>query len=168
MSPPSVHEGDWFTVPLRNGGYALGVVARKGKGGVLVGYFFGPRREAVPTLEDAEHLAPNEAVLVEHFGDLSLRDRSWPLLGPLKSWRREAWPIPNFTRVEPLGGRAWIVIYGDDPRTALREEPCSKEAASKLRPDGLAGAGAVEIQMTQLLPVTQHEETKPKRASRSE
>jgi hypothetical protein len=148
---PAVREGDWFAIPLRDGGYGLGVVARKGKGGVLLGYFFGPRRDAVPTLDDAKHLSPSETVLIEIFGDLSLRDRTWPLLGQLTSWRREIWTIPRFSRTEPLSGRAWIVVYGDDPRTRLREEPCSLEVASKLRPDGLSGSGAVEIQLTELL-----------------
>jgi hypothetical protein len=37
-------EGDLFAVPLRDGGYGIGVVARVGRRGVLVGYFFGRRR----------------------------------------------------------------------------------------------------------------------------
>ena len=37
-------EGSVFLVPLRNGGYARGVVARAtGEGKGLFGYFFGPR-----------------------------------------------------------------------------------------------------------------------------
>ena len=49
-------EGDWFAVPLQNGGYSLGLVARAdGEGGVL-GYFFGPRREQLPTKADTQGL----------------------------------------------------------------------------------------------------------------
>lgn len=49
-------EGDWLAVPVRDGGLAVGVVARMdGKGGV-VGYFFGPRRNDVPALEDVDEL----------------------------------------------------------------------------------------------------------------
>jgi hypothetical protein len=151
MKYQNVHEGDWFAVPLREGGYAFGVVARKGKRGILLGYFFGPKRKTMPSLEDAEKMLPHEAVLVERFGDLGLRDRTWPLLGPLKAWSREAWPIPDFCRTEVPGGRTWRVIYADDPRTPAREEQCSAAVASKLREQGLAGAGAVEIQLTELL-----------------
>ena len=146
-----VREGDWFAVPLRTGGYALGVVARKGKGGILLGYFFGPRRERVPTIEDAHDLTPDDAVLVERFGHLGLRDRRWPLLGPRATWRREDWPMPKFGRLEPYANRGWIVIRGDDPGRPIREEPCTMEVASKLLPEGLDGAGAVEIGLTKLL-----------------
>lgn len=146
-----IFEGDWFAVPLREGGYAVGVVARKDKGGILLGYFFGPRRETVPVHEEAARLSPGEAVLVTRFGHLGLRDRTWPILGSVKPWSRDAWPIPEFCRTEGPGGRTWKVIYADDLATPAREERCSAEVASKLRPDRLAGAGAVEIRLTELL-----------------
>ena len=151
MKRPTVREGDVFAVPLREGGYAVGVVARKDTGGILFGYFFGPRRESVPTLEDVQGLSPNEAVLVEIFGHLGLRDRTWPILGAMKPWNREAWPIPEFCRTQSLTGRTWRVTYGDDLATPVREERCTAEVASTLRPDRLAGAGAVEIGLTKLL-----------------
>ncbi|MFO0755163.1 MAG: immunity 26/phosphotriesterase HocA family protein [Byssovorax sp.] len=152
--PQFIREGDWFAVPLETGGYAIGVVARKSKGGVLLGYFFGPRREKVPTIEDTKDLSVHGAVLVGRFGDLSLRDRTWPLLGPRPGWVREEWPMPRFGRVEPYANRGWIVIYGDDPSDVIREERCSMEDASKLLPDRLAGAGAVEFRLTKLLAKT--------------
>lgn len=151
MKPQNVHEGDWFAVPLREGGYGLGVVARKGKHGILLGYFFGPRRESLPSLAETEKLTPRETVLVERFGDLGLRDRTWTLLGASGSWTREAWPIPEFRRTEVPSGKTWKVIYIDDPRIPGREEPCSPEVAATLLPDRLAGAGAVEIRLTELL-----------------
>jgi hypothetical protein len=65
-------EGDWFAVPLRDGDYAVGVVARvDGSGGVL-GYFFGPRRAEVPSLLEVENLDPDQALRVLRFGDLGL------------------------------------------------------------------------------------------------
>lgn len=149
MKPQKVNEGDWFAVPLREGGYALGVVARKGKPGILLGYFWGPRRDAVPALDEVRDLAPESAILIEQFGDLSLRDRTWPILGSLGSWDREKWPIPTFCRTDSAG-RSWKVFYGDD-LVAHREERCSAEVASTLRRDRLAGAGAAEIRLTELL-----------------
>jgi len=65
-------EGSVFLVPLRDGGYARGVVARAGpKGKILMGYFFGPRlatRDDMP-LSD---LAPAQAILRMRFADLGL------------------------------------------------------------------------------------------------
>ena len=41
MPKASYREGDWFAVPLRDGGYAAGLIARANPKGVLLGYFFG-------------------------------------------------------------------------------------------------------------------------------
>jgi hypothetical protein len=88
-------EGTWFAVPLRDGGYASGLVSRMAPTGrVLLGYFFGPRRAAAPRLEDVRGLVPADAVLVQRFGDLYLIERRWPILGRYKDWQRDAWPIP--------------------------------------------------------------------------
>jgi hypothetical protein len=148
---PKIREGDLFAVPLREGGYALGVVARKNRSSILFGYFFGPRREAIPAIDDVGRLSPSEAVLVARFGYLGLRDGTWPILGSVNSWIREAWPIPEFCRTEVPGGRTWKVTYADNLAAPIHEERCSAEVAATLRPDSLAGAGAVEIQLTELL-----------------
>jgi hypothetical protein len=41
-------EGDWFAVPLRNGGFAVGLVARANPKAALLGYFFGPKTKGYP------------------------------------------------------------------------------------------------------------------------
>jgi hypothetical protein len=49
------YEGQWFAIPLRTGGYGLGVVVRGGnktKGGL--GYFFGPRYDSIPNEKEIE------------------------------------------------------------------------------------------------------------------
>lgn len=61
MATTSYREGDWLGVPLREGGYAVGLVARANPDGVLLGYFFGPRRMEVPMLGDVKNLVPAHA-----------------------------------------------------------------------------------------------------------
>jgi hypothetical protein len=81
-------EGSVFLVPLRNGGYARGVVARAtAKGKTLFGYFFGPRIESTGStvLDD---LNPANATLRIRFGDLGLINGAWPLLGRIPNWDR--------------------------------------------------------------------------------
>ncbi|WP_425308290.1 Imm26 family immunity protein [Ammonicoccus fulvus] len=73
MAKINDREGDWFAVPLRKGGYAVGLIARANRDGVLLGYFFGPRREAVPSLSDVEELTPDDAIRVGKFGHLGLK-----------------------------------------------------------------------------------------------
>jgi hypothetical protein len=145
-------EGDWFAVPLRDGGFAVGVVARANKNGVLLGYFFGPRQRDVPSLDDVEELVAKDAVLIKKFGDLGLKSGKWPLLGSAPSWNRDEWPMPTFGRFEELTGLAFAVEYSsDDPNSHPRETPILQEDLVRYPKDGLGGAGFIEITLTELL-----------------
>src|SRR6266705_1440571 len=100
-------EGTVFAVPLRGGGYAVGLVARVGRRGTTLGYFFGPRREKVPVLSEVAELNPEAALLVELFGDLGLMEGHWPIIGLASSFDRRRWPLPPFGRIEEFTGRAF-------------------------------------------------------------
>jgi hypothetical protein len=131
-------EGDWFAVPLRDGSYAAGLIARANPRGVLLGYFFGPRRSEIPQLNDVTGLRPNDAVLVGMFGDLAIIQGNWPLLGRLDDWERRDWPTPVFVRYEELTGRSFHVFYDDhDPNRVLREDQVAPGAAEQAPKDGL-------------------------------
>lgn len=148
-------EGTWFAVPLRNRGFGTGVVVRMKAdqlGGICVGYFFGPRSDGLPRFEDVEGLQPRDAVLICQFGDLSLVDHTWPILGTARCWSRKHWPMPAFARTNPLNGRISMVKYSeDDIRHIISEEPANPSDAISMPRDGLYGAGAVEIVLTKLL-----------------
>lgn len=145
-------EGLWFAVPLRDEGWGTGVVARANPKGVLFGYFFGPRRDQVPTLEDVGHLSPKDAVLITRFGWLGLKGRTWPQLGIDAGWDRSRWSIPPLIRYEELTGRSFRVIYDDnDPNRLVREERVEPGVDEQGPTDGLGGAGWVEIRLTKLL-----------------
>jgi Immunity protein 26 len=95
-------EGSVFLVPLRQGGYARGVVARAGaKGKDLLGYFFGPRIESIGAIA-LDDLNPAGAGLRIRFGDLGLINGAWPILGRIPNWNRAKWPMPEFVRRDPL------------------------------------------------------------------
>jgi hypothetical protein len=130
MEKIKYREGDWFAVPLRNGGFAVGLVARANPKAALLGYFFGPERKGIPSPDDLPGLRAKDAVLVGMFGHLGLTQGSWPTIGRLTNWDRAEWPMPVFLRVEELTGRAFNVFYADD---------------------GLMGAGYVEKSLTSLL-----------------
>jgi hypothetical protein len=146
-------EGDFFAVPLRDGGFATGLVARSGpKGKVLSGYFFGPRRTEPATLAVAGCCVPHDAVLVARFGDLSLQKEEWPMIGQA-AWNREMWPVPDFGRVDTVSENlGWRVTYADeDPNEVYREVECSPKEALFLPRDSLPGSGAVEIKLGKLI-----------------
>lgn len=149
---PNYGEGDWFTVPLRTGGFGLGVVARASPSGILLGYFFGPRNQAQPTRDSYAGLTPKDAVLVARFGDLGLKQGEWLVIGGDADWDREKWPVPVFRRSEQLSGRTYQVFYDDsDPGLLIREEQISADSPTTGPSDSLFGAGAVEKALTRIL-----------------
>jgi len=145
-------EGDWFAVPLRDSGYGVGLVARMDGEGVVLGYFFGPCYDRLPTKEDISGLSATDAVLVRRFGDPGFLRREWPIIGESDSWSRELWPVPAFGRIALDRSKAWLTEYSDNDLTSpQREIAISVEEATGLPEDGLSGYGAIEIRLTRLL-----------------
>jgi len=152
MAKVTYREGDWFAVPLRDGGFAVGLIARANPGGVLLGYFFGPLRSEVPKLPDLAVLRPSDAVLIRKFGHLGIVGGKWPLVGRLDGWDRRDWPTPVFVRYEELTGRSFRVFYDDDdPNKVLHEEQVAPGEGEHAPKDGLMGARFAEVTLTRLL-----------------
>ena len=145
MAKINYQEGDWFAVPLE-GGYAVGIVARSNPRAALLGYFFGPRRDEIPSLDELGGLRADSAILIGLFRHLGLKHGDWPILGQLEVWNRESWPMPVFVRHEELTGRSFRVIYDDDdPGRLVREELIPPGSGVQGPRDGLMGSGFVEI-----------------------
>lgn len=149
-------EGTCFAVPLRDGDFALGVVARANTvDGVLLLYLFGPRRNDVD-IEEIRTLEPRVALKIVRAGDLALVNGTWRVLGEIPGWTRSAWPVPTFHRTEEPGGRTWVLEYADDDPNRVVREQRSDDSRGKGERDALYGAGAVELLLTHLLPKTLH------------
>ena len=146
-------EGVWFAVPLRSGGFAIGLVARMDGKGSVIGYFFGPSHKEIPSsLDFTKGLTPDDAIFIAHFGDLGLLKGTWKVLGEREPWIREKWPLPAFVRTDVISGKHRKVLYFED--NLLKEVqlvPIVAETAKRLPEDGIFGAGAVEIRLTKLL-----------------
>jgi hypothetical protein len=138
--------GDIFAVPLRDRGYALGVVARADGKGIVLGYFFGPRVESLESPLQARTLDANLAIKVCRFGDLGLIREKWPVLGRVESWDPARWSVPEFCR-----GGDIRVVYDGDSLAVSREERIDSRECRLLPQDGLEGAGFVEIKLTRIL-----------------
>lgn len=148
----TVREGDVFAVPLRSGGYATGVVARVSAddSGGLLGYFFGPKTSSVPSKDVVGSLRPDNALRILRFGDLSLLNNDWPVIGHIPNWNRGSWPMPDFVRKDDISRKAWRVRYSENNISEVvseRPEPFD----SVLERDAAFGAGAVELLLTRLL-----------------
>lgn len=148
---PLYPDSSVFLVPLKDGGFARGVVARTAPTGkLLLGYFFGPRL-ASQTDVDLSGLEPKDAVLSLRFGDLGLFKGLWPVVGKLPSWDPVKWPMPNAVRRDPLGRTKPILIRYDDndPSKILSQEVLEND--NNLPADGLAGYAFVEARLSKLL-----------------
>ena len=145
---PLYQEGDWFAIPIEDGEYAVGLIARmkNGRGTKSIfGYFFGPRRNKIPKLDELTELLPEHNIDMCRFGDLGLHEGSWPVIGRFNDWDRSKWPMPPFLRTQLVSGITFKVTYDDtDPGSRISETECDPKEASKYPKDGLSGSGAVE------------------------
>lgn len=144
-------EGAAFAVPLPDGGFALGIVARMAPNGkCLLGYFFGPRQDT-PNF-DLGSLSADAAVLVGRFGDLHLIDGKWKIVGQVPDWDRSRWPLPLFLWRDPLGFLPdRVVIYDEDDLAKLGKWERRLVIPGGIPEDGLMGAGFVETKLSMLL-----------------
>lgn len=94
---PIFKEGDWFTLPLKRGYNALGLVARVDRRGhSFLGYYFPhPDLDVQP-----ERLSPRDAALICASGDYGFAHDAWKVIRSSEDWRRENWPIPCFERID--------------------------------------------------------------------
>jgi hypothetical protein len=145
-------EGDWFLVPLPSGGYGVGVIARKARSAVLLGYFFGPRLPDVEAEAPIGSLRPQGALLVARFGDHRLFHGDWRSRGRIPNWDRAEWPTPVFGRIDSDGVTAWRCIYDDrNPSKVVREQRTSRDVAERLPEDTMMGADNVAFRLDRAL-----------------
>ena len=102
-------------------------------------------------MQELETLKANDAVWRGRFGDLGLIKKKWPVLGSLRGWRREDWPLPAFVRVDVISGDAVKVEFSDRNLQRKTEQPCDPTLANTYPADEFSGSGAVEIVLTKLL-----------------
>ena len=150
-----INEGQWFAVPLRNGGYALGVVVRGNSKSVCLGYFFGPRYEKPPNDEIIWMKKAEDAILITQFGDQGLTNSSWPLIQTTRPFSREEWPIPKFGVEIPFSaGKGFVREYEFNDSgewRLLRETLVDAKDVMGMPSDSLKGGGSVEVTLTKLL-----------------
>jgi hypothetical protein len=148
-------EGDWFTVPLKNEGNALGLVARyRHKGRIALGYFF----ECPENMNDIEshirELTPDASILIILFNWPPDNDPIYRIIYHDNDWDRNKWPAPFFGHVDVLNPwRAQITYYDfDDPdKFSKFVSIVSPEEVASLYPDILAGYLALPPRLDKII-----------------
>lgn len=153
MATTQIREGDVFVVPLRDGGYGLGVLARYSGDGLAFGYFFGPRMSECPDSINSSQLDAKGSVLVGQFGDPGLIKGQWPVIGHVLDFDRKMWPMPYFSSSSGKSAHVMLSEYDENTLTLVRtlEIPASELEDVFYVPDRVMGYGSVEIRLTKLL-----------------
>lgn len=145
-------EGDIFAVPLKTGGYGIGIAICLGLIHNVVARFFGQVRESLPSLEEFANTTESDSVHVEHFLDDGLRDGSWKVIGQHPAWDAYEWPIPKFGWFQPANssssdtseGRAFEMELDENLRT-YRQKEVSIDHFNSLPYEILVSSKEVEI-----------------------
>jgi hypothetical protein len=141
--------GSRFWIPLREGGFARGLVARMNEKGVIFAYFFGPKVRDARDWDLAGPATPKDCVMRGQVGDLGLVKGEWLVESPPPGWTKEAWPMPPFVR-QDSDGQILVTIY-DDQIQYQAERVGSGADMESLPRDLLMGYGSAEIRLTKLL-----------------
>jgi hypothetical protein len=129
----------------------VGVAARVGKPGHVLGYFSPIRHKTLPALDEAS-FEPTAALWVHRFGDLGILEGTWPILGTLHNWNPADWPIPDFVHHDLLRDRSYRVSYDGVLDSRPTWTPATPESLQGLDEDGLAGSRFVELKLAKLFP----------------
>jgi hypothetical protein len=160
-------EGQFFLVPIEQGTYVVGLIARApSRGGVLLGYFFGPRRRRAPEAEWLNSRLAEQAAMICRFRDTPLFQGDWKLLGALPTFARAAWPVPAFHRFDGSVTQSpgndvvqdWRVEYSDGNLIVpLKETPAHGDDL-KLGDDMVCDPGLLAQELgrciTSMVPIT--------------
>jgi hypothetical protein len=147
-------EGDCFIFPLRDGGFARGIVVRMDTLGGILGYFYGPILQTSEEAKITNDLIPANAIYVHFCGDLGLVDDkyAWHVIGKIPDWSRKNWSMPIFGSVDLLRpSRGEIRIYDEDTLQLLRIKVVTASEAKQYPEDGVGGCGFIEKQVSKIL-----------------
>jgi hypothetical protein len=142
-------EGDVFAVPLMQGGYGMGLIAREHKK-ITLGYFFATIYESLPMEVDFTDINKCEVALIGKFSSMSIEKGEWPVLESIDNFNRSEWPIPMLKMQHPLTEKYYAVIYDD---TLINEERylIDEKEAEKLFNHGLYGDIALQNKLSKIL-----------------
>lgn len=156
MSKQKFHygPGDWIGVPL-DGGWAVGLIARmNSQYGKCLGYFFAPKLNVLPNVEQLRAMRPEQAIYVRQFMSVGLEEGKWPVLGRMPDWNPNQWPMPKFRYRNRITGM-WLIRHYDDELNHLSERRAvSDDEVAALPDDPMPYGGYLQLDLAELLGTT--------------
>lgn len=144
-------EGDVYEIPLDSGGISVGVAARVPKrSNAILSYFFDLRTYEHRRERYIDNIKPENAILILRHSNMDLKNGSWPIVGRIKPWNREEWPIPIFIRRPLMLNHSLKIRYEDnDLYTESEAIKCDRNADGP--DDALFGSRAVSLLLSHKL-----------------
>jgi Immunity protein 26 len=154
QQPIKFPEGTLFSVPLEDGRYAIGLIARrapkKGKFNGIFGYFWGPFSSIADCRKNAASLSVNVSVMHQICGGTFLKNSRWQVLGYIADFDRRKWPFPDFYQHPPDTNQYFRVRFDeDDIVTQILHEPMKDDGG--LQEDVIAGAEIMEFHLSEAM-----------------
>lgn len=143
-----IMEGDIFILPLKNGKYAIGLVAISAKNCILA-YYFNLMLDKESDF-DMEIIQKERTILIQMVSTLGFSEESWKIIGKLDSFTDSVWTLPNFQQYSELSKCYYSTIHDSKLEEVSRHKIDEKEA-SKLYPSGMAGYVYAENVLLKLL-----------------
>lgn len=144
VAPKKRYEvGDWFAVPIFGHGYIVGRVTCA-HSLMMIGYYFGPLRESVPSLDEVRALRPKDAFTYYICGDNGLReDGNCVVLGGHEDFDPRKWPNPEFAFTDHRD-RVWAIHHDENLQEVLPFRRVRRRARHRL-PKNAYGLGGPEV-----------------------
>lgn len=143
-----IMEGNIFILPLKNGKYAIGLVAISAKNCILA-YYFNVMLDKESDF-DMEIVQKERTILIQRVSTLGFSEESWKIIGKLDSFTDSVWTLPNFKQHLDLSNCYISISYNSKLEEISRHKIDEKEA-SKLYPSGMAGYVYAENVLLKLL-----------------
>ena len=113
---------------------------------MMLGFYFGPLRAEVPSLDEVKGLRPKDAFTYYLCGDNGLRENGdYVVLGGHEEFDPRAWPNPEFAFTDHLG-RAWAIHHDENLREVLPFRRLPRWPKHRL-PDNAYGLGGAEVEL---------------------
>lgn len=121
-------------------------------GDLALGYVFPFECGELGSRLKASKLRTSDSSIHLIFSILSIEDGQWPVIAALDGFLEEEWPIPFFSRPDPLLHITWKLHFGrNDLMFPVKQERISPEEAYGLREHAISAAGSVEAKVERIL-----------------
>ena len=146
-----IHEGQGLCIPLNDGTFALGIIARENPNKAILGYFLPRRFAQKPTSVTADFRL--DLYWIHIFGIPRTGKKDWETIPLAGVWDRDRWPVPPFSAYSEEDDMASLFYYNDtDLLTPVRTERCSPEVAKRYFQHSVANAAFIEDWLNMYLP----------------